>query len=190
MGMKYFPDSEDYPDIFGGEILPEGNLWCYVSSSFLNGLVNYVTPVKSYVINRYRDWNDERDGDILELHCCPEDEWIHKEFKTKEEIYQFVLKNPKTVVHTKIDIFDDDVLLLGRVKSDPNKYVFFWFDRDVSDCCIGMFKTQDSEAEVVEEFRKYVMEQSAVMQQIYLNKIDGCSASELPVEFFNGWISF
>lgn len=65
MVMKYFPDNIDYPNVLGGEILPDGTLWSYVSSTFLNGFINYIQPVKCYLMNRYRDWDEVReDGDL------------------------------------------------------------------------------------------------------------------------------
>ena len=192
MVMKYFSDNVDYPNVLNGEILPDGTLWSYVSSTFLNGFINYIRPVKCYLMNRYRDWDEVREDGDLKCHFrSPENnKWEDKIFKTKEELYQFVIKNTSGLMHTHLDIFNDDILVLGKVRDTPNKYVFFWFDRDVSDCCIGIFNTEDSEEVVIDEFRKYAMETGAKLQQRYLNKVNGCAASELPVEFFQGWVKF
>lgn len=192
MGMKYFTNGVDYPNILGGDILPDGTLWSYVSSTFLNGFINYAQPIKCYLMNRYRDWNEEREDDDLKLqHRQPmENKWVDHVFKTKEEIYQFVLKNPTGYIHSRLDVFSDDILVLSKVKDTPNKYIFFWFDRDVSDCCIGVFTTEDTEETVVNEFRSYVQEIGAELQRDYLRKTDGCSAAELPLGMFQGWVKF
>ena len=192
MGMKYFTDGVDYPNILGGDILPDGTLWSYVSSTFLNGFINYAQAIKCYLMNRYRDWNEERENDDLKLHHRPpmENKWVDHVFKTKEEVYQFVLKNPTGYIHSELGVFNDDILVLGKVKDTPNKYIFFWFDLDVSDCCIGVFTTEDTEETVVNEFRSYVQEISAKLQRDYLRKTDGCSAAELPLGIFQGWVKF
>lgn len=192
MGMKYFTNVVDYPNILGGDILPDGTLWSYVSSTFLNGFINYAQPIKCYLMNRHRDWNEERENDDLKLQHRPpmENKLVDRVFKTKEEAYQFVLKNPTGYFHSKLDVFNDDILVLGKVKDTPNKYIFFWFDLDVSDCCIGVFTTEDTEETVVNEFRSYVQEISAKLQRDYLRKTDGCSAAELPLGIFQGWVKF
>lgn len=157
--MKYFKTSQDYPTV-GEEILPLGELWCYISSSFLNGFLNYAKPIKAYAINRY---TPREDNELL--------------------VQKF--NSGRTRLHTKMgQIFDDDVLILS--KNELGEYWFFWCDCDVSDCCIGRFTTSDSEEEVIAEFDRYVKERQS---NLGYQETPG-EAFELNVKHFIGWISF
>jgi hypothetical protein len=83
--------------------------------------------------------------------------------------------------HTKLGAFGDDVLILSKIKK--NLYIYFWFDCDVSDCCIGIFETNDYEDVVINKFTEYCMNR--------IHHDDGThGAIELPVEYLRGWISF
>lgn len=135
--------------------------WCvnYISSTFLNGWVNYVDPVKAFVIHRYED-------DVREL-AARVDRW-HQE----------------APFHTKLDIFKDDVLLLCRAKN--GEWWYFWFDCDVSDCCIGKF-TDEPGADIVKEFEEYVEERAEDLKTYH----GGPPAwMELDVKKIRGWVSF
>lgn len=128
--LNYFNDSTEYPDDFIENPIPWGVLWEYVSSAYLNGFINYCEVLDAYVITRY----------ITEKELE----------KQKKVIEENNLKNWGH--HTKLDKFMDDVLILGKISEG---YIFFWFDRDVSDCAIGKFKTSDPEEVVKERFFNY-----------------------------------
>lgn len=102
----------------------------YISSIFLNGWINYVEPVRAFVIQRYED-------DYYALNTRVE-QW-----------------NKKERHHTQLNFFEDDVLLLAR--SEIGDWWYFWFDCDVSDCCIGKFK-DDPNIDIPTEFEKFVSE--------------------------------
>lgn len=189
--MKYFTEDIDNPRVFDGEILPNGVCWNYISATFLNVFINYVVPVKCYLMNRYVDWNEEDRRDFETNYQDPITRVnLKKDFLTKQKLYNFVVANPKAFFHTKLDIFNDDIFFLGRVENNPNKYIFFWFDIYCSDCSIGMFTTEDTKEKVIQEFRKYVEETGKNLQDSYLPRSDGPMARELPVDFFNSWLGF
>ena len=68
---------------------------------------------------------------------------------------------------------NDDCLILAKIKDG---YIYFWYDKDCSDCSIGKFETDDSESEVIVEFEKMIDESNHP-------KI------EIPINLFTGWIS-
>lgn len=159
--MDYFEDTIDYPNDIALNPIPMNTLWSYVSSTFLNGFINYVTPLKIFVLDRYE----------------PD--------KTEE------IKNLKKQAHTKLGQFGDDIIILSKIGN--NVYMFFWFDMDVSDCCIGRFETTDSKNEVIISLTNWLDEQKAEnagkeYQEMMDNGI--LNYHELPMSFLEGWISF
>jgi hypothetical protein len=180
----FFEEKIEYPgySIGEGDILSFGIMYIYVSVSLLNGMINYAgKPLRAYVLDRYRKWNEYFDKLKIVSFREPPDvitgKWEKKYCNTKAEIYDLLIQANRTY-HTDIEIFQDDVLLLSKI--GENSYWFFWFDRDVSDCCIGRFKTSIDKAIVVESFDNYVRE--------------NCSNNDghrvLPNHCFSGWISF
>ena len=49
----YFDDKYDYPRQIAHDMLPYGTVWNYVSSTILNGFINYVKPIGIFLIDRY-----------------------------------------------------------------------------------------------------------------------------------------
>lgn len=121
--------------------------------------INYVKPVKAFVIRRYSD-----DGEDSEL--------VEKVKKWHDE-QQY---------HTKLNVFGDDVLLLGR--SERGDWWYFWFDCDVSDCSIGKFEDELG-ADVPTEFAAYVEERAKDLARPGLPEVH-----ELDVKKICGWVSF
>ncbi len=102
---KYFDDSVDYPSI-SGEILPTGILYCYVSSTFINGFLNYSKPLKAFLMHRYEE-NPRTNKLAAEKFNSSNDH------------------------HSNLRTIRDDILLLS--KNDAGEYWYFWLDNDVSD---------------------------------------------------------
>lgn len=124
-----FEFDEDYPKEVAERGVPENTLYCYISSTFLGGFINYVEPIKAVMIKRYR-----------------ESDYDH----AKEA------ENISSAVNTNIALLQDDVLVAAQTEND---YWFFWFDNDVSDCVIGRFsKSKCSESEYIEKFDKVAKE--------------------------------
>lgn len=122
---KYFDDHEWYPKGVMDNLLPWGTLWCYISSTFLDGMINYVTIESAFVGNRYSPDNSK--SEILDLE--------------------------RGKFHTKLDVFGDDIVILASIAE--GKYAYFYYDMDVSDCSIGRFETDTPKNKLLEEFRKH-----------------------------------
>jgi len=138
--LDYFDDHVEYPgDTVAGNPLPINEFWQYISSTFLDGFINYVDIIEGYQIHRYR---------------APD--------VTKRENFAKMSE-----FHSNLSVAEDDVLILADARTNDGLYYFFWFDRDVSDCCIGRFLTEDSREKVLENFRAYVNDRNAEMQKSY-----------------------
>ncbi len=167
--MKYFTESIEYPDLgmFLVDGLSEGVLYEYVSNTFLDGWINYVKPVRAFVMERYR---------ILEKDKIEE--------TLKQDSY-----------HSRLSVFGDDVVLLAKIK-DTDHYALFWFDCDVSDCCIGIFRTSDSQELVEASFVRYVKRLAEYNCGSFVSEPDGGpgyttgQTHEIPVSYIKGWVSF
>jgi len=55
----YFEDQIEYPRDVVSNPLPYGEVWTYISSTFLNGFINYVKPIKIFLIDRYTPDNED-----------------------------------------------------------------------------------------------------------------------------------
>ena len=191
----YFDDNIDYPNEVAHNPLPYGTVWCYISSTFLNGFINYVKPIKVYQIDRY-----ECEDEPKEVKCRYKGDnytnW-EKITVTKSELRKLVVGEKIKFMHTDLGIFGDDITLLTEIESnkedDKGRYMFFWFDYDVSDCCIGKFETTDTKEEVVQSMINWLDEckeenKNKVVEEKYDNGI--VNYTELPISFLNGWLKF
>ena len=89
-------------------ILPHNTTYEYISSTFINGICNYLRPFYVIGIERYEDWT------ITPI--------------------QSAINRLKEKTNTDYSMFPDDVLILATA---GDYYWFIWADRDVSDCFIG-----------------------------------------------------
>lgn len=188
--MKYFQDTEEYPRNVAFNPLPWNVLYEYVSSTFLNGFINYVKIKKAYLLSRYTEEEEiVHDVDIIDTPGVFPWQWI-KFSGTKKEVFDR-LTAPDAIFHSKLDQFKDDVLILSKIEienieinmPENNFYMFFWYDCDCSDCCIGRFFTEDTETQVIEEFDKFVKERHNKLM------LKNGLLREIPIDFFKGWIS-
>lgn len=189
----YFETTREHPSSYirdSGEILPLGELWCYMNSSFINGFLNICSdkpPISAFVLGRYRYASKAIERDKSYWYQDPPNSlnWVEvPPWMTKRQLYELMTQEGR-VYHTKLDMFADDILLLFSSTMNDGRicYWFFWLDMDCSDCCIGRFVTADPEVNVQELFRSYVFQRN--------NENSGHHQPwELPPHFFNGWISF
>jgi hypothetical protein len=175
MNLKYFDNYVEYPQDKCDNILPYNEFWAYIGSTFLNGFINLVKPVSCFVLQRYKP----NEKITVELTDKGQFNW-HKVNVSREELINIVKSGEKDFFHTNLSMFRDDMVILGEIKE--NKYMFFWFDMDCSDCCIGRFETEDTIDVVKEEVIKYLN----FLKEDKL--IDGYD--ELPTSFMKGWMSF
>lgn len=172
---KYFSSYEEYPDP-AESMLEIGLYHEYVSSTFLNGWINYVDIIAARLITRYNEKGYQ--GNVDDLNHFNDD---------STDTY-----------HTKLgNFFNDDVFILA--KNRPSRwydnvkpvYWFFWFDRDVSDCCIGRFHAKgSSEDEVIKDFIEYANYSSRDLSVGYAASKEPVDSLEINVKKLRGWISF
>ena len=106
--LEYFDEDIEYPEEIAEKGVPNNTIYTYVSTSFLNGYINYVEPMFAIMIERYVDLDTPKVRGFLELQ--------------------------KWAPHTTYDSSPDDVWVIAETE---NCWWLFWSDRDVSDCCIG-----------------------------------------------------
>ena len=186
--LDYFDDSEDYPKEVAHDPLPYGIVWNYISNTFLNGFINYVKPIKVYQLDRYTGEDESLDVDYLQIRAG-----IGGEFSIKSNLRKLVINNEIQFMHTKLNVFGDDIIILAKIEGNENGYMFFQFDCDVSDCSIGKFETTDSVEDVVQSVVNWLeavkqQNKNAIFQEGHDNGI--LNYTELPLSFLQGWISF
>ena len=190
--FDYFADSVDYPNNIAEDPIPYGVCWNYISNTFLNGFINYVKPIAIYAIDRYTP-DDE------EITVDEHDDKMNwkKTVATKKEIRDRIINGTIQNFHTDLHILKDDLIVLAKLNDSTafaredlrcinlsaNKYMFFWFDCDVSDCIIGRFFTDDSSEEVIASVE-------AFMEDGKKNDNGIVNYHRLPLEFFTGWLKF
>lgn len=123
----------DYP---GEEIaqhggIPQDTAYQFVSSSFLNGLVNYAGIKQAFLVNRYgvdRRGDDDYDGDT---------DWNEID-SSLPMVDQYQLRAAQLGSNPHLSkigtIHSDDVFLFGETPSD---YWVFYYDCDCSDCDVA-----------------------------------------------------
>jgi hypothetical protein len=173
---KYFNDIIEYPnpandypinDIFGPSdyaLMPPGTLFTYISSTFLNGWINYVNLINVQAITRYTN-------------------------QTKKMVEKFNnIDGFRT--HTRLSkITGDDILVLAKSK-DGMAYWYFCFDQDVSDCDIGRFSVKDKEDVVIKEFVEYANDLSKRLSVDYEVSDVPIQSVSVDINKIGGWISF
>ena len=91
----------------------------YVSSTYCNGIVNYIHDPNIILLGRYEENFEE---------LCT----------------TFLNQTDKEWFHTNLGNYGDDVLIFGLDdKNDPTSYILIWFDMAVSDCGIWRFDIND-----------------------------------------------
>ena len=98
---------EEYPDNVAKNALPQDTFYEYISSTFLNGLINYVKIFATYLIL-------DRDR--------------------SEKVSEEVIEQSSKRVHTHLGSFGIMVTVLAETE---NSFWIFCYDPDVSDCGVG-----------------------------------------------------
>jgi hypothetical protein len=184
--MDFFTEEIEYPTDVALNPLPIGTHYSYISSTFLDGFINYVTIIKAFVLGRYYRWDEEINHTISIMNPPGSNLWIKRKCITKDDLYRELTKE-KATLHANLDsAFQDDVIILakaGDIEDEGTCYIFFWYDRDCSDSCIGRFVTKVHESEVVKSFAEYV--ESELKERGYNTH----GAREIPLHYFgDGWV--
>lgn len=162
--MKFedrFPDAQEYGDPASVNMTEQGWRLDYISSTFLDGWINYVEPVSAFVVSRY----SENFANV------------------KAKLEEWATKPPP---HTKLGELDDDVFILARTQT--GHLWFFWFDCDVSDCSIGCLDVDpDDHGDAKQAFVEYVSDRAKSFQSGYGGTGE---AVPIPLSSIRGWVSF
>jgi hypothetical protein len=158
----------------------------YISSTFLNGFINYVAIKDAWCLNRYSEWSDQH------TVCCVDREserMDRKDFTgTREEMFNLVTQLGRVSDPSFYRDFDDDVLILSKCRDTAGEeirgmWMFFWFDSDCSDSCIGRFQTGDRDFDVISSFQGWVNSEKHRWENKWV-------ARQIPLHYFKcGWLS-
>jgi hypothetical protein len=152
----------------------------YVCSDYLDAFINCVRPVKMFLLGSVAN---ETRIKVTEVHMDPPFSYQYKKLvnPTKEEAVT-IYSEPGRLMHTKLHMFGDDILILGRIEA-YSKYVFFWYCLDNSDCSIARICWENSEQELAEMFEEFCKERS-------LKLTDSLSLTEIPVHALRGTVKW
>lgn len=187
--FDFFDESFDYPKVVQlDEILKPGVIYNYVTSAFLNGFINIGGPiVAALLVHRYSAWDEKCSFEFSYQDPPRSLKWTRvgaNESLTKREVFDLVTQTEGRLCHTDLSIFRDDVMILTKTERTPNEYLFFWFDCDVSDCCIGRFQTDLPLDQIVAAMVKTGRDTSERYQQ------HPEDPTPIPLHALTGWMKF
>jgi hypothetical protein len=171
-----------------------------------------------FQVNKYqlRDLvvNEEVNFRHTDLSMFHDDIIILAEIESKEPIYKINICDPFFDAFNKPNkngkIYDPDALkeafqkyiqttdtLELQVpdtfkKKNIKKYIFFWFDYDVSDCCVGRFETNDDVEDIKQSIVNFLLEeeQGKRKETIEFGDYGVVSHTELPLSWLKGWLKY
>jgi hypothetical protein len=161
---------------------------------------NHVKIEKAYLLSRYH----KLDEIIYNLNIGYQEppgssEWRFIKKDTKQSIFNKITRK-HSVHHTKISDLLDDVIILASIPieeddikiieedNDLNYYMYFWYDHDNYDCCIGRFNTKDTNDEVYRKFDNYCIANGESLS--YDNFGYKEPPLKIPLDFFKGKIKW
>jgi hypothetical protein len=154
-----FESGEQYPENVADRGVPQNTIYSYISTTFLNGFINYVEIKHVMMIERYTEFNDEKIKKYIEH--------LKSEYNTDYSGSYNTEETGKVV---------DDIILIGETEES---IWLFWSDRDCSDSCIGRVAKS-------EEITTLLVKESLIR---FIGDYDDCSGkyAELPIP--RGWIT-
>ncbi len=172
-----FLDWEEYPsneELMEG--LKEDIMYAYVSTTYLNGFINYVDIIGAYMTRRYKelekDKSDKNPNDLSWEESCK-------------------LIDNNTDFHTNVSDCNkyDDIHILAKC---GDYYYYFWSDCDCSDSCIGKFSKSrfESEKQTLLSFKEEIFSFNIWdSDESYVREHEDEYLKFVPKEFFTGWIT-
>lgn len=121
--------------------------YLYVSSTYCDGLVNYLDNVRAYALRRYTDEEEFHDA-IESTKHLPEwgnGSWYHTAFS------RFI---------------PDNILVTGEIRhyEGEGDYFAIYYDQDVSDCCL--FRVARHHYKDLDEFNKAIVEEMLIWPEV------------------------
>jgi len=109
--------------------VPQETLYTYVSTTYLNGFINYINVKKVYLVEMYTKFTEQK-CDIIKNYFKQSDNF-HAKY---DDIFEKI-ENNNTVMCTNDELkFNDNIVIFGE---SENSNWFFHSDRDCSDSSIG-----------------------------------------------------
>ena len=136
--MKYFTKRVEFPEL-SGELLPVNTLWEYISSSFLDGIINHYNIIGWFVLDN--DLYDGIDPVFEDMH----DLTYAEKLERIDSVRLNGFDNPRLMIRE----FEDNLIFVGKSNVSDCEYCYFYYDTDISDCCVGRFVTDDSHDEIL-----------------------------------------
>lgn len=175
-----YVDTIEYP---GGELLvdgiKDGISFDYVSSTYLNGFINYVNLIDAYMIRRYKELDRVIANKRPPMIQSSED----LSWEDSCALIDNGIDDP-SIAHFKFTSKKyDDLLILAK---QAGSYWVFWVDCDCSDCCLARMpeSTFNSEDEAKEALK------IAALQFSEPGNTEEEKIKNIPTRFFKGWITF
>lgn len=176
-----FSDCEwiEYPenkDLMEGPA--EGIIYSYVSTTYLNGFINYVEIIDAYMTRRYKELRANNTEDEL----CWEDSCALIDKLLADSNY----------VHT--DTSDcseyDDIHILAKC---GDYFYYFWSDCDCSDSCIGKVRASEfeNEEDAKKQFKEFLYDTGVwdAYSNEFVKEFEEDFLKRIKPSFFRGWIT-
>lgn len=166
---RYFSKSVDYPDPTFHNLLSD--------SDEVGGVMwEYISNV---FLNGYINY--------LNIKCAF---GIHRYTHPNEKDINKICESH----HSNLDAYEDDILILAKSKQ-IDRYFYFHYDRDVSDCMIGSFITDDDYQTIRSNFidhvyakNKYLCCQYTGMSESSLEMDQRFHPIQIKISDLKGWI--
>lgn len=145
--------------------VPMDGMFGYVSSVYCNGIVNYLSNKRAYMLCRYHYQSKNPSIDMIG------ETYTEKDISNIDEysLYLSSVKGCNALCGSHTDYSEvphDDIVISGETK---DSYVMIWFDNDVSDC--SLIRVSKEHYESLDEFNEAVYD--------YCTKDIGCYTTEL-----------
>lgn len=140
---RYFPDSVDYPDPTFHNLL---------SGDEVGGVIwEYISNV---FLNGCINHLDIECAYGIHRYAAPNEKDINKIYESH---------------HSNLAAYGDDIIILGKSRN-IDRYFYFHYDRDVSECMIGSFITDDDINVIRSNFIDHVYAKNKHLCHQYMSK--------------------
>lgn len=186
--FSYFDTIIESPVGIAHTMLNYNTLYTNVSSMLLNGFINYVKPIRAFLLDRYTDGN---------ATCANVGAYDHEEKFArvtnvrKADLVASLDSGKYAMRNTRLKWFGDDIVVLAQVEPSVGAYMFFYFDTDVKYCYIGRFCTDDPRHVVTASLAEWL--KCCVNNDLHDKSNTGHVITgyyELPISIFQGWTHF
>ena len=191
--FELFEDCLEYPgDIIAEQGVLQNMFYSYISTTFLNGFINYVNIDRMLLIERYSIMHPIKNQLILEQI---DDNTGHFNADIKLKVNETLVKEKLGDEYHKLfaRIPDDDMILntlddlIIFAHTDHSSWIF-WSDRDCSDSCIGRIMKNKCDMDTfVSSFLSHIQNGQPDNRQPSSESVTG-NYLELPTPK-NGWIT-